>query len=455
MVKLASAFSRLNSVKVLVIGDLMLDTYTIGKARRISPEAPVAVVQVLQEDHRPGGSGNVVLNLLSLGAQTSVIGRIGNDWGGECLCKAFEKEGVDTKSIIIQEKYKTPIKNRIISDGQQIVRVDHEQVLPLPELLEQMIIDTLPTVFQDIDIIAISDYGKGFLTSTLLHAIITKASELNIPVIADPKGHDFSKYRGTTLIKPNLSEAYAAANLPAHAPLETAAKAILKLTDAKTVMITRSEAGISMFHSDGMREDFPVQAKQVKDVTGAGDTVLAMLTVALANELSFGEAAQLCNIAASIAIEQMGCARVSLADLAHRLLERDASHKVFDEDHIFALQEVLKGRQYTFLKIDGMTEITQPLFRAIKKLAAKEQDLLVFVNDRDPDEAFIEFLASLQEVKFILLHPESLRLLCNKVPPTYSYLFEGKEFREIKNYASMLYSGLPQISILDAPKPRG
>lgn len=431
MVKLASAFSRLNSVKVLVIGDLMLDTYTIGKARRISPEAPVAVVQVLHEDHRPGGSGNVVLNLLSLGAQAHVIGRIGNDWGGEYLCKAFEEEGVDTTSLVIQEKYKTPVKNRVISDGQQIVRVDHEQVTPLSEQLEQHIIDSLSDVLKGIDIIAISDYGKGFLTSTLLNAVIAKAAQLGIPVIADPKGHDFTKYRGSTLIKPNLSEAYAAASLPTTAPLESAAKVILQLTNAKTVMITRSEAGISMFHSCGTREDFPVQAKQVKDVTGAGDTVLAMLTVALANKLSFGEAAQLCNIAASIAIEQMGCARVSLADLAHRLLERDASHKVFDEDHLFALQEVLKGRQYTFLMIDGMTEITQPLFRAIKKLASKDRDLLVFVNDRDPDDAFIEFLASLQEVNFILLHPESLRLLCNKVPPTHSYVFEGKETREV------------------------
>lgn len=431
MVKLTSAFSRLNQIKVLVIGDLMLDTYTIGKARRISPEAPVAVVQVQCEEHRPGGSGNVVLNLLSLGSIVSVIGRIGNDWAGQFLCQAFKNEGVDTSAIVTQERYKTPVKNRIIADAQQIVRVDHEQVVALTEQLEQEVIVSLSKAMEGMDVIAISDYGKGFLTATLLKAIIQEARKREITVIADPKGHDFSKYYGATLIKPNLSEAYTAANLPQGAPLDLAANAILKMTAAETVMITRSEAGISLFHRSGERQDYPVQAKQVKDVTGAGDTVLAMLSCALGNNLSYGESAQLCNVAAGIAIEQMGCARVSLSDLARELLDRDVSHKVFDEDHLFALQKVLSECKYMILALPDGKEFTKSLFQTIKKVATHEMPLLAYIASSHVDDSFIEMLSSLKEVNFILLHHESLRLLCEKATPAKTYLFDGKQVMPI------------------------
>ncbi len=126
MVKLANTLSRLNSTKILVIGDMLLDTYTIGKARRISPEAPVAIVHVHQEEHRPGGAGNVILNLISLGAQVTAVGRVGKDWAGQALNEALQKEGVNTDSIVLQEAYRTPVKNRIIAENQQIVRIDHD-----------------------------------------------------------------------------------------------------------------------------------------------------------------------------------------------------------------------------------------------------------------------------------------------------------------------------------------
>ena len=143
MVNLSTILNRLNPVKILVIGDMLLDTYTIGKVRRISPEAPVAVVHVQEEDHRPGGAGNVILNLLSLGAQVSAIGRVGGDWAGRMLCEALEREGVSACSIVEQEGYITPVKNRIIADNQQIVRVDREQVMPLSKSLEDQLIAKL------------------------------------------------------------------------------------------------------------------------------------------------------------------------------------------------------------------------------------------------------------------------------------------------------------------------
>ncbi|MBA3722903.1 MAG: D-glycero-beta-D-manno-heptose-7-phosphate kinase [Parachlamydiaceae bacterium] len=438
MVKLARTFGRLNPAKVMVIGDLLLDSYTIGKARRISPEAPVAVVHVDKEEHRPGGAGNVVLNLVSLGTEVVTIGRVGKDWAGDTLCEAFNKEGIHTKAIFVQDHYRTPVKNRIIADNQQIVRVDHEQIVVLSESLEQQIIDSLPQLIEDVKIIAISDYGKGFLTTTLLNAIIGLAKERGIPVITDPKGHDFSKYEGSTFIKPNLKEAYAAANLPINAPLETVAKRILQICNAEILMVTRSEAGISLFNANGERLDFPVRARQVMDVTGAGDTVLATLTCALANELSYAEAAQLCNVTAGIAIERMGCARVTLSDLAQRLLEEDVSNKVFDEEHLFALQEVLKTKPFTLLTLSNIKEISSALYKAIRNLSEKRPTLLLYIEDSNPDESYIDMLASFKDVSFILLHSQSLKLLCEKVIPEESYIFDGFKLEKVTKRVSII-----------------
>lgn len=419
MVKLASTLSRLHPVKVLVIGDLMLDLYTIGKVRRISPEAPVGIVHVLKEEQKPGGAGNVMLNLASLGAQVVAIGRVGPDNAGESLLKVLKCESINTSYIFAQEGYRTPVKNRIIADNQQIVRVDHEEITALPELLEQKIIEALPASMKGIHVIAISDYGKGFLTPTLLSAIISCARKEGIRVIVDPKGHDFTKYHGAHLIKPNLSEAYGAAGLPHGASIDFAANKILQVTASEAVMITRSEEGISLFKKCGERTDFPVHAREIKDVTGAGDTVLAMLVYAVANNLSSVESVQLCNVAAGIAIEQLGCARVTLVDLAQRLLEMNSNNKVFDEDHLYALQKVLEVRPFQILTLSEEQASTSDLYRKIRDTASNGQGaLLVYIANPTPTPSFIEMLAAFKEVDFILLHEKSLKDLCKSVSPT-------------------------------------
>lgn len=418
MVKLASALSRLDPVKVMVMGDLLVDLYTIGKARRISPEAPVAVIHVESEESRPGGAGNVILNLISLGAQVVPFGRVGPDWAGQMLLNDLQKEGINTETIVLQEGYKTPIKNRIIAENQQVVRVDHEQMTALPQVLESQLIDNLPVVMKDVQVVAISDYGKGFLTVPLLRAVIAQARRQGTMVIADPKGHDFTRYEGVTIIKPNLSEAYLAAGLPFSASLEHVSQVVLGITKAEMLMITRSESGISLFKPCGERNDFPVHVKEIKDVTGAGDTVLAMLTSALANGLPHSDAAQLCNVAAGIAIERLGCARITLSDLAERLLEMNPSNKVFDENHLFALQEVLRKSKFKVLTVSARQGLNPALFQTIKLHANKENgSLLIYVKDSENAELFVEMLASLKEVDFILLHEESLRRLCDRVKP--------------------------------------
>lgn len=426
MVKLANTLSRLKPSKVLVIGDVLLDSYTFGKVRRLSPEAPVAIVNVQREDHRPGGAGNVALNLISLEAEVVTIGRVGNDVAGELLCQALEREGV-AHAIYKQADYKTPVKNRVIAENQQIVRIDHEQPTLLNEQLEQTIITDLPRLLQDVKIVAISDYGKGFLTPTLLQAVIKQAKKQKIRVITDPKGHDFTKYLGTTIIKPNLSEAYAAANLPVGSPLSLVAQRILEATHAEMLMVTRSEAGISLFDAQGNQYDFPVQAKEVKDVTGAGDTVLAMFAHALANELTYGEAVELCNVAAGLAIEHVGCARISLEDLAKRLVERNYGHKIFDHEQLFVLHKILKDKPFTMLILESNQPFTPELYQFIKKLTNEQEPLVVSIKGLDPQQLLIDMLTSLKEVNFILTHSPSYE---HSIEPSKTYFFAQEQLSE-------------------------
>lgn len=426
MVKLIGMLSRFSAAKVLVVGDFMLDTYTTGKVKRISPEAPVSVLHAQTQEYRPGGAGNVVLNLTSLGAKVYALGRIGNDTAGEQFLSALRIEGVDQTGILVQHGFQTPVKNRFIADAQQVLRVDFETIVPLPENLEHAIVERLPSILDAVQIVAISDYGKGFLSRSLLLTIIEMAKEKNVPVIVDPKGDDFSKYQGATILKPNLSEAYAAAKLPSEAPLSQVAKVILQNCDVDMLLITRSEAGISLFHREGEYFDFPVRLKEVKDVTGAGDTVLAMISTALANGLDIKYAAQLANIAAGIAIEKLGCAQINLSELAVRLLEFDVDNKIFDEEHLFALQQALKGKCYTVLGLESTYGMTSALFRSIRKLAARsdEQKLIVYVRDNEPDEEFVLLLSSLSEVDFIVLKCESLKNLCEIIHPHEVYVME-------------------------------
>lgn len=401
MVNLIGNFSKLDSKKILVAGDLLLDTYTIGKARRISPEAPVAVIEVESSEEKAGGAGNTILNLISLGAQIIALGRVGDDPSGKTLLKTLENENVDISGIITEKGFKTPVKNRIVADGQQIVRVDHEEISPTKE--EDALIKALPNLLKGVEAVAISDYGKGLLTPRLLKELIAQAKALDIFIIADPKGNDFTRYLGVNLIKPNLKEALLAA--PKARSLDEAAKYIFEKTNADYLMVTRSEDGISLYDKSGSLNNFPVAVKQVKDVTGAGDTVLAMLTLAIANKLPLPIAIQFSNVAAGIAIEQFGCARVTLPELAKRLLEIDPSNKVFDEDHLHALQAALSNHSCSYITVPKTlsNEFVNTLLRHKKQTG----HALIALIQTENNTPAIETLAALQPIDFILLNSSS------------------------------------------------
>lgn len=432
MVNLFGALSRIKKNKVMVVGDFNLDTYTVGKARRISPEAPVVVLNVQREEHRPGSAGNVVLNLVALGADVVAMGRRGPDKTGEVLFKSLASDAIDLSGFVIDPGFGTPVKNRIIANNQQIVRVDYEEVCLLPEMLEQQVIESLPLLLRGVKVIAISDYGKGFLTPSLLSAVIDAAKQHQIPVIADPKGTDFSKYSGASVIKPNSSELFAAANLPVHAPIEQAAERVLEAICVDALMVTRSEEGISLFYPDKRRQDYPVRVREVKDVTGAGDTVLAVLAYAMASGLSVEEGAQLSNVAAGIAVEKFGCAQVSMAELARRLLGDATDNKIFDEEHLFALQEALKGRKFALLALSSAEGLKQAVFSAIRQLARRDNwDLVVYVQDLEPDKEFLDVVASLHDVDYLVVNSGNLRHLATLISPKEIHVMEDAVLKRV------------------------
>lgn len=405
MVKLISSLSELKSEKILVVGDLILDKYTFGKVNRISPEAPVAIVQNVKEESRPGGAGNVILNLISLGAQVVPLGRVGNDHAGEILKKFLVNEQICITGIFLDETFQTPLKNRIIAENQQMLRIDYETITPIPQILENQIIAYLPKLLKDVKAIAISDYGKGFLSSSLIKAIIAEAKKNSILVIADPKGTDFNKYKGVNLIKPNLKEAYAASGLQPTEPLEKVAEKILSLAEADNLMITKGESGISIFSKHGERKDFATIVHEVKDVTGAGDTVLAMLTLALASGLDLAQASELCNAVAGIAIEHLGCARVTLSELSLRLLQKYRANKIFDEQHLFALKKALEGQNSACLSITSNSMVTPEFICKLNDLKENGQDkVLLSIDYPNPEEHFVKMLASLHPVDFVVVN---------------------------------------------------
>ncbi len=310
---------ELRPFKTLVLGDYLLDAYTMGRVRRISPEAPVPVVETLKQESRPGGAGNVALSLVALGAEVVACGRLGKDEEGDELKGHLLRAGAQVSGLHEEAGYPTPIKNRIIADGQQLLRIDREVVTPLTPAIEEVCIAELKKTIPQMGVVALSDYGKGFLTRSLISATLQIARTHNVPTIVDPKGIDFAKYRGATLIKPNVSEAYAAARFPHTASLDEVAAELFRITSAEMLLITRSEEGSSLFLQNGGRTDFPVRCQEVKDVTGAGDTVLAVICLGMALQWEMEFIVELANVAAGIAIEQLGCVQVTLAELFQRM----------------------------------------------------------------------------------------------------------------------------------------
>lgn len=301
--------------RILVIGDLMIDHYLWGGCERISPEAPVQVVDISRETTVLGGAGNVINNLVALGATVSVAGVIGNDESGEELRTMLKEIGVSDEGLIVQEARKTSKKSRIVASNQQILRYDRESKEAILDESAALIIAYASEIMQKCDVVVLSDYGKGVITEVLAQGIIQRARELGKKVLVDPKGKDYTKYRGAYLLTPNKKEASEATGITINdeSSLRTALLQLKERCDLECSMITLSEDGIAI--DDGKMRRFPTVAKEVFDVTGAGDTVIASLSFALSCGMSIDEAAGFSNRAAAVVVGKIGSATVTLEEI--------------------------------------------------------------------------------------------------------------------------------------------
>ncbi len=309
---------------VLVIGDIMLDKFIWGNVSRISPEAPVPVVKVERESSMPGGSANVINNLSSLGAKSYLVGVIGDDANGEVLIDYLNKENVNAQGIFKDKKRDTIVKTRIVANNQQVVRVDKEDNCEIDKKIISKMIGFISEKINEIDIIVIEDYGKGVVNSYLLQELIPLAKKYNKIIAVDPKEEHFHLYKGVSVITPNNKEASIASGIKIEdsKTLIQAGTKLLKELECDSVLITRGEQGMSLFEKTGKIYHIPTIVKEVYDVSGAGDTVIAAFALCLAGGADLSDCAYLSNIAGGIVVGKSGVAAVKPEEFKSKLEEK-------------------------------------------------------------------------------------------------------------------------------------
>lgn len=314
--------NKFRGLRVVVVGDIMLDRYITGNVERVSPEAPVPVLKVSEEFQSPGGAANVALNLKAMGAKVTLIGVTGTDREGDLLIDEIKSSGISTTGILRDKSANTTVKTRLIASNQQIVRIDKESVQEISPQAEKSVIQKVENAFKsDPGAIIISDYAKGALTDRVLKNIIKLARKKRILTVVDPKGTDFTKYSGADVLTPNKGEAEAAsgAKITDDKSLIQAARNIIKLSGSNAVLITRGRDGVSFMKKGGKLGTVSSEAKDVYDVTGAGDTAVSVFTLAYAVSKDLGESVKLANSAAGIAVGKLGASQVDTGELEYSL----------------------------------------------------------------------------------------------------------------------------------------
>ena len=315
--------ARFAGRRLIVLGDMMLDEFIWGEVRRISPEAPVPVVEVKRETLQAGGAGNVVSNLIELGATAIPVGIIGDDEGGSRMRDLFLHRGAEVSSLLTVPGRPTTRKTRIVAHSQQMVRADREDRSPVDSGIEEAILRKFSEALEFADAVIISDYDKGLLTPNLLREAITATHAAGKQVSLDPKIRNFQHYREVDVITPNQIEAERATGIEIvdQETLVAAAQRIRQMLDCRHVLITRGEHGMSLLEESGLLINIPTTAREVYDVTGAGDTVIATLTLALTSGATPEEAAIIANQAAGIVVAKVGTATASRAEIERAFFE--------------------------------------------------------------------------------------------------------------------------------------
>ena len=369
-----------SSTRVVVAGDVMLDRYLFGSTGRISPEAPVPVVHVQETDDRPGGAANVAVNLAALGASTSLVGVVGKDAAADALLGIMQARGIDCAFATADDR-PTITKTRVQSRGQQLIRLDEENSRPMPG---GALTDVLQGIVNGAGAVVLSDYGKGALSDVA--AMIRVCREAGVPVLVDPKGTDFGQYRGATIMTPNQSEFEAVAGrCESDDELVERAIDLMQQLELGALLVTRSEKGMLLIENGSEPLFLSTQAREVYDVTGAGDTVIATLAGALACGQSLGSAAAVANLAAGLVVRKIGVATVTTGELAAALHQRgQGGGGLVDLDALLALVDEARDRDERIIMTNGCFDVLHAGHVSYLEEAKSLGDrLIIAVNDDD------------------------------------------------------------------------
>ncbi|MCG5243433.1 D-glycero-beta-D-manno-heptose-7-phosphate kinase [Azospirillum doebereinerae] len=380
MSDLVRHIDTLSRANVLCLGDVMLDRFVYGSVDRVSPEAPIPVLRIERELPKLGGAGNVAANLVALDAACRFVSVVGGDPVGIDLLALLKREGVsDGESIVVEAGRQTTVKTRFIAGQQQLLRTDAETVVPITAA--DRVLEQVRRALPEVGGVILSDYGKGVLTDALVVQVIAAANEAGKPVVVDPKGRDYRRYRGAGIVTPNRKELTEATGLPVRTDAEVVAacRHLIETCGIGAVVATRSEQGLSVVTRDDATH-LPAEAREVFDVSGAGDTVVATLTAALSVGVELTDAARLANLAAGIVVGKVGTAVVRTSEMLSALHEQEWRHgeeKVATRDEAAERAERwrLRGKRVGFT--NGCFDLLHPGHISLLKQARAACDVLV------------------------------------------------------------------------------
>lgn len=385
--EVAKAVKRLPGVPVLVVGDLMLDEYLWGSTERISPEAPVPVVEVTRQEMRLGGAGNVISNLVALGCLVDLVSVLGVDADSEKIRRLLADKGIELSGVLPVENRVTTRKTRVVATGQQMIRVDRESRAAIDAAVaEQMVANYQAFLKKGVKVVILSDYGKGTLPETLLRRLIDMARKAAVPVLVDPKGYNFEKYAGASVLSPNRKEAALASGrlLESEAELVALGIEMRKNLALDALLITRSEEGMSLFLENGPIH-LPAIAREVYDVSGAGDTVIAVLGAAIGAGLGFAGAAELANLAAGVVVGKLGTSTVDCEGILNAALDQSSEieRKILNRENLRSTLDLLRQRGRKIVFTNGCFDLLHVGHVKYLQAARKLGDVLVLGLNSD------------------------------------------------------------------------
>ena len=377
---------EIKNVNVLVYGDFMIDKYINGNVNRISPEAPVPVIEIVEKKSKLGGAGNVINNIIALGANVRVLGYIGDDADGNFLLKSFNKTQVETTYMKKYKEIQTISKTRIVSKNQQFLRLDEERMEEPPKDYYEFLKENKNKIFQSISSLVISDYKKGAVNKKISQFLIREANQRNIPIIVDPKGTDYSKYNGATVCTPNVKEMslVIGKDLNNEEIIKKEGIGLSNKIHLKYLMLTRSEKGISLIDAKNKsKNDFPTMVKEVIDVTGAGDTVVATVAVMLPLHFSILEICKLCNVTASIVVSKFGTSTATFNELIYNLEKENGDYKLVSLEKAKEISENLRKNGKKIVFTNGCFDLLHVGHVSSFKKAKEFGDVLIVAVNSD------------------------------------------------------------------------